>query len=210
MVNFIRAQSRAVGRWPPDLSSGNAFQSEDWLLPQLEDDALLYNLQDVMGEDLEDEMGGVTFGVGQIEVDHLPQRDYILSRDPGPENPIYQIAEMEERVKSAQRDLEKCKKLLASDVQLHDRLGNGPSQEETFLEAPNSPSEVNASGTESEPNGNTSKTNRDTDSSYFASYSGHGKCFFDLARLSNAEVDRHSRNYVERHNTNRCIQRLHI
>ena len=179
-------------------------------MPQLEDDALLYNLQDVMGEDLEDEMNGGTFGVDQIEIDQLPQRDYILSRDPRPENPIYRIAEMEERVKGAQRDLEKYKQLFASDMQLYDRLGDGLSREGTFLEAPNSVPEVNASGTESGPNVNTSTTNRDTDSSYFASYSGHGKCFFDLARLSTAEVDRHSRNYVERHNSNRCIQRLHI
>ncbi len=179
-------------------------------MPQLEDDALLYNLQDIMGEDLEDEISGVTFGVGQVEVDQLPQRDYILSRDPRPENLISRIAEMEERVKRAQRDLENHKQLFASDMQLHDPLGNGLSREETFLEAPNSLPEVNASGTESGPNGNTSTTNRDIDSSYFASYSGHGKCFFDLARLSNAEVYRHSRNYAERHNSNRCIQRLHI
>ena len=179
-------------------------------MPQLEDDALLYSLHEAIGEDLEEEMNGVTFGVGRIEVDQRPQRDYILSRDPRTDNPIYRIAEMEARVKSAQRDLEQQKQLLASDMQLYGLLGNSLSREETLLEAPNSGPEVNSFGTESRPNGSTSTMNGDTDTSYFASYSGHGKCFFDLARLSNAEVDRHSRNYVERHNSNRCIQRLHI
>lgn len=205
MVNFIRAEGKAVGRWPPDLSSKDVFQSEHWLMPQLEDDALLYSLHDVIGEDLEEEMSGVTFGVGQIEVTQLPQHDYYLSRNPRPDNPIYRIAEMEQRLKSAQKDLENHKQMLASDMQLRRRLDNGLTWEETTLEAHNSPQEVQVSGTEMESNGTTSKVNGDTDSSYFASYSGHGKSLFDLAICSSADMDRYPRNNVERHSSNRCL-----
>ena len=173
MINFIRAEGRAVGRWPPDLSSKDAFQSEHWLMPQLEDDALLYSLHDIVGEDLEDELTGVTFAVGQIEVAQPPQRDYNLSRDPRPDNPIYRIAEMEYRVRMAQRDLENHKELLASDMQVAGRLNSGLSLKETTLEAHNSSPQMTASRNE------IAKLDGNTDSSYFASYSGHGNCFLD-------------------------------
>lgn len=210
MINFIRAEGRAVGRWPPDLSSSDAFQSEHWLIPQFEDDALLYSLHDVIGEDLEDDMSGVTMGIGQIEVAPDPQRGYHLSRDPRSDNLNYGIAEMEQRVRSAQKDLERHKQLLVSDMQLHDPLNNGLTREENTLEARNSPQEVHVAATEVIPNGKNSKLNGDSDSSYFASYSGHGKFFFYLARWLNADVDRYPRNHVERHNSNGCLQRFHI
>lgn len=182
MINFIRAEGRAVGRWPPDLSSRDAFQSEHWLMPQLEDDALLYSLHDIIGEDLEDAMSGATLGAGQNEVAQPPRRDYHLSRDPRPDNPIYRIAEMERRVRDAQRDLENHKQLLASDMQLQGRLENGLIREETTLEPRGNPQQIHASETEIGPNANTPTSNGDTDSSYFASYSGHGESSYDLVR----------------------------
>ena len=211
MINFIRGEGKAVGRWPPDLSSKDAFESDHWLKPQLEDDALLYSLHDIIGEDLEDAMNGVTFGLGQVEVTQQPQRGYHLSSNPRPDNPVYRIAEMERRVRAAQRDLEQHRQLLADDLQLYGRLGNGLAREENTAEARNRPQEVHASETKLRANnGNTSTLNGDTDSSYFASYSGHGRCFFNLVRQSNADVNRHSRNNVERHNPNRCLQRFHL
>ena len=212
MINFIRAEGRAVGPWPPDLSSRDAFQSEHWLRPQLEDDALLYSLHDIIGEDLEDEMCGVTLGVCQIEAAQAPPRGYSLSRDPRPDNPIYRVAEMEQKVKSAQRDLERHKQLLESDMQLHSLLNTGLTREENRLEAGNSPQEVHSSETETVLYGNTSIFNGDSESSYFASYSGHGKCFFFFFFFfgPNADVDRHSRNYVKRHSPNGCLQRFHL
>lgn len=182
MINFIRAEGKAVGRWPPDLSSKDAFQSEHWLMPQLEDDALLYSLHDIIGDSLDDEMSGMTFRVDQIEVAQPQRRDYHLSRDPGPDNPIYRIAEMERRVESAQRDLQQHRQLLASDMQLHGRLGHGLTGEEPTLEVRNNPQQTDAFETEMIPNGDASKLNGNTDSSYFASYSGHGKSSFDPAQ----------------------------
>ena len=152
-------------------------------MPQLDDDALVYSLHDFIGEeDLEDAMSGVTFGASQAEPAQPPQRDYHLSRDPRPDNPIYRIAEMQQRVKNAEKDLQNHKQLLASDMQLQGRLNNGLGLEETTLEPRNSPQQGRASDTETEPDGNISTTNGNTDSSYFASYSGHGKCSFDLVR----------------------------
>ena len=179
MVNFIRAEGRAVGPWPPDLSSKDAFESEHWLMPQLEDDALLYSLHDIVGEDLDDELSGVTFAVGQIEVDQPPRRDYHLSRDPRPDNPIYRIAEMEQRVRNAQRDLENHRQLLADDMQLHAQLNGGLTWGGTTLEARNSSLQIDASGIKIAPNGDTSNLEGNTDSSYFASYSGHGNRVLD-------------------------------
>ena len=210
MINFIRAEGRDVRRCPPDLSSKDVFQSEHWLIPQLEDDALLYSLHDIIGEDLEEEVSGVTVGVGQSEAAQLPQCTYDLSRVPGPDNPIYGIAELEQRVRSAQRDLENHKQLLASDLQLHGRLENGLTREDTILEARNSPQEIQTFDTETSSSGNASAMKGDTDSSYFASYSGHGRCFFDLPKCSKADADRHPRNNVERHSSNRCLSRFHI
>lgn len=196
MINFIRGEGKAVGRWPPDLSSKDAFQSEHWLRPQLEDDALLYSLHDIIGEDLEDAMNGVTFGAGPVEVTQQPQLSeprpgYHLSSHPRPDNPAYRIAEMEMRVRMAQTDLERHRQLLAEDLQRWGRLGNGLAREQNTAEARYRPQQVHASDTELSFNGNTSTLNGDTDSSYFASYSGHGRCFFDLVRWSNANIDRH-------------------
>ena len=192
MINFIRAEGRAVGRWPPDLSSRDAFQSEHWLMPQLEDDALLYSLHDIIGEDLEDEMSGVTFSVGQIEVAQPQRRGYNLSSDPRPDNPRYRIAEMERRVRSAERDLEQHRQLLASDMRLHSQLNGGLIWEEATLDVRNSAQQNLAFNRDMVPNGNTFRLNEDGDLSYFASYSGHGRFFFDLAGQPNADLDRHS------------------
>lgn len=208
MINFIRGEAKAVGRWPPDLSSRDSFQSEHWLKPQLEDDALLYSLHDIVGEDLEDERNDNTLGVGQVEVSQPP--GYHLSSNPRPDGPIYRIAEMEQRVRNAQRDLDNHRQLLASELQLYGRLGNGLAREEDTAEACNRPQEVHASEAQLRSSCITSNLNGDTDSSYFASYSGHGKCFFDLTRWSNVDLDRHPRNDVERHSSNRCLQRFHI
>lgn len=181
MINFIRAQARFVGRWPPDLSSRDAFESDDWLMPQLENDALLYSLHDIIGEDLEDETSGLTIQVRQIEVATPQQLGYHLSSNPRPDNPIYRIAELKQRVRMAERELEMHRELLASDMQLHHQLNYGLIGE-TISEACNNHLKISASEIDMKPDGNTSTSNGDIDSNYFASYSGHGKCFLDLIR----------------------------
>lgn len=210
LVNFIRGEGKAVGRWPPDLSSKNAFQSEHWLKPQLEDDALLYSLHDIIGENLEDDISGVPIRASPIEVAQPRQLNYHLSTDPRPDNPKYRIAESEMRVRMAQIDLERHEQLLAEDMQLHAWLGHDITREPPASEVRDSPRQTDAFRTENKPQGNVSKVNGDADSSYFASYSGHGKLLSDLARWPNVDVGRHPRNHVERHSPNRRLQRFHI
>ena len=184
LINFIRGQGKAVGRWPPDLSSRNNFQSEHWLMPQLEDDALLYSLHDIIGDDLEDVMSNVTFRVNQVEVAHPEQRDIYperreicLSSDSRPEGRIYRIAELEQRVKKAQRDLELHKQMLANNTELAGRLNHDLTVEEDTSTFRSSSQQSDAFETGVAPNGNISNMNDDADFNYFASYSGHGDFF---------------------------------
>ena len=180
LINFIRGEGKAVGRWPPDLSSKNAFQSEYWLMPQLEDDALLYSLHDVIGDDLEDEMSDVTFRINQLEVAQPERREFYLSSDPRPDDRTYRIAELEQRVKTAQRDLDLHKQMLAHDMELAGRLNHDLTLEEDTFTVGSSLQQSDASDIGVASNGNTSNMNDDTDSDYFASYSGHGDFSFRL------------------------------
>lgn len=48
MINFIRSEVKR-GNITPDLSSKSAFEDDQYLRPVLEDDVLLYSLEDMMG-----------------------------------------------------------------------------------------------------------------------------------------------------------------
>lgn len=61
LVNYIRSSVKN-GNMTPDLSSKDKFQSEIYLKPVLEDDALLYSL-----DDIEDEESGEAVGETQAE-----------------------------------------------------------------------------------------------------------------------------------------------
>ncbi|KAK2768181.1 hypothetical protein FQN54_000033 [Arachnomyces sp. PD_36] len=50
LVNYIRSQVKA-GNMKPDVSSAKLFEDDIYMMPVLEDDALLYSLDDVTGED---------------------------------------------------------------------------------------------------------------------------------------------------------------
>lgn len=49
LVNYIRSQVKA-GNLKPDVSSAALFEDELYMMPVLEDDALLYSLDDISGE----------------------------------------------------------------------------------------------------------------------------------------------------------------
>ena len=155
-------------------------------MPQLEDDALLYSLHDIIGDDLEDEMSDVTFKVNQVEVAQPEQRDFnperrecYLSSDPRPDDRIYRTAELEQRVETAQRDLELHKQMLANDMELAGRLNHDLILEGDTFTVRSSPQQLDDIKIGVAPNGNTSNMNEDADSSYFASYSGHGDFFLE-------------------------------
>ena len=126
-------------------------------------------------------MSDVTFKVNQVEVAQPEQRDFnperrecYLSSDPRPDDRIYRTAELEQRVEMAQRDLELHKQMLTNDMELAGPLNHDLTLEgDTFIDR-SSPQQSDAFEA---PNGNTSNMNEDADSSYFASYSGHGDFF---------------------------------
>lgn len=53
LVNYIRSQVKA-GNLKPDVSSASLFEDELYMMPVLEDDALLYSLDDISGEEQSD------------------------------------------------------------------------------------------------------------------------------------------------------------
>lgn len=60
LVNFIRTQVKEGHGRSLDLSTASAFDDDRYLLPVLEDDALLYNLEDISGCDLTQNQGSST------------------------------------------------------------------------------------------------------------------------------------------------------
>ncbi|KAL2834966.1 S-adenosyl-L-methionine-dependent methyltransferase [Aspergillus cavernicola] len=72
LVNYIRSQVKD-GNLAPDVSSKNKFQDEAYLKPVLEDDALLYSLDDIEDEESE-EAGGIQGGRRVIELQEELER----------------------------------------------------------------------------------------------------------------------------------------
>jgi protein arginine N-methyltransferase 3 len=50
LVNYIRSEAM-MGNLKPDVSSKTQFEDEKYLKPVLEDDAVLFSLEDALGED---------------------------------------------------------------------------------------------------------------------------------------------------------------
>ena len=55
LVNYVRHQVREGHGQPFDLSTSSIFDDDKYLLPVLEDDALLYNLDDIMNGEPEEQ-----------------------------------------------------------------------------------------------------------------------------------------------------------
>lgn len=56
LVNYIRSEVKQ-GRSPTTISDGAVFDNDEYLKPVLEDDALLYSLDEVTGNDVDDSAG---------------------------------------------------------------------------------------------------------------------------------------------------------
>ena len=147
-INYVRSETTS-GNLVRDLSTKVAFQDEHFLKPVLEDDALLYSLHDIIGEG---------FDLRNISaVDEMAEND---SRD--------QILELEEKLQRAQLDLEARKKEL--DV-LKLRLGSSTRYELNY-------GDLHDEGGSWEIGNDAQRhalVKEQRDSSYFASYSGHGE-----------------------------------
>lgn len=152
LVNYIRGEVLA-GNGPPDITTSTAFQDDRYLQPTLEDDPLLYSLHDIIGEELDigaagslNEKQEAMSQTGKVEGNH--------------------IRELEEQLRLSREEVEARTQQLEALKSKFEALGDPePSldgRQKVALDAGNRLSQnVAAFG--------------DTDSSYFASYSGHGK-----------------------------------
>ena len=168
LVNYIRSEVK-VGVEKPDVSAKSRFQDEQYLLPVLEDDALLWNLHDIVGQDLDEEdIGGVSVKApGGTATDRNDQN---------------RVAELEKKLQLAELELE-ARRSEIKFLQL--KFEESESMHGKSVDR-------NGAG-ERDMNGVSSGTGParnapmlgNTDSSYFASYSGHGELPQDVKLIHN-------------------------
>ena len=165
LVNYIRSEVK-VGVEKPDVSAKSKFKDEQYLLPVLEDDALLWNLHDIIGQDLDD----VDEDTGGVSV-KAPSG---TTTDRNDEN---RVAELEKKLQLAELELEARR----SEIRfLQLKFEESESMHEKSLDRDEARGrDMNAVSSGMGPARNAPMLGN-TDSSYFASYSGHGELFQDI------------------------------
>lgn len=148
MINYIRSEVQR-GNETPDLSSREAFQEERYLKPFLEQDALLYSLDDVIGP-LDQAAPGTINGIlGESSGESSWKEDMARNR----------IAELQEELHRLQKQFSAYRETV--DQTLENRWnneGNGTADARNGLAQ---------SGIKTAP--------RDDDTHYFSSYSFNGQ-----------------------------------
>lgn len=165
LVNYIRSEVK-VGVEKPDVSAKSRFEDEQYLLPVLEDDALLWNLHDIIGQDLDD----VDEDTGGVSV-KAPSG---TTADRNNEN---RVAELEKKLQLAELELEASR----SEIKfLQLKFEESESMHEKSLDRDDwRERDMNTASSGTGPARNAPMLGN-TDSSYFASYSGHGELFQDI------------------------------
>lgn len=154
LINYIRDEARA-GNLAPDLSTKTAFQNDRYLKPVLEDDALLYSLHDIIGESLDQNGDSASGAKGDKSYGEAAR-----GKD--------RIQELEEKLQRAHQEIEARKKeLLAIKLQFGAPLHHESQEGNTYLEDGTWKTDTGAI--------KNAVMMGNTDSSYFASYSGHGE-----------------------------------
>lgn len=157
LVNYIRSEVE-VGNTAPNLSNESAFQDEKYLLPVLEDDPLLYSLHDAIGEDFDDIDDSLPLVAGKTLANH--------TQDTKP------VIDLERKLQRAQLELDACRREveeLRSQAKFHD---NHVLPMKTIPEVTGHV-DIDAMSL-GEKQSKTRGISDTVDSSYFASYSGHG------------------------------------
>ena len=154
LINYIRSEVK-LGNLSPDVSAKSVLQNELYLKPILEDDPLLYNLHDIIGEnfDLEEYSAGET------------AMQTSLGEETNGRDRIY---ELEELLKRTQQELDARKKELeAIRISSYASMDQGSEHESNWREQ----------GIQDLEDGThrIAVVGGNTDSSYFASYAGHGR-----------------------------------
>jgi len=178
LVNYVRSQARrGIQSNHLEIDDESVFQDDQYLLPVLEDDALLYSLEDIA--ESEDPNGQPP---GQPMSDASPE---VKAES--------RIVELEEQLKELQQQFKNYKKTV--DKTLQNRWDSSDSSE--------GPSRLMPVGERhSAP---------DEDKHYFHSYSYNGEevpVRRFLALLLTCTRD--TRDYAQRHRTDRRLQRLYI
>ena len=154
LVNYIRLEVKA-GNGVPRLATNAEFEDDRYLKPAIEDDALLYNLHD---------LADIIFEVDQIDQPNGPNQ----VEDQDGEGEDSRFADLEKKLHHAQQEIEARKvELEAIRRRFGDPVSNGP-EERVISYDPMGRKIDTGSANGVVPLGN-------TDSSYFDSYSGHGK-----------------------------------
>ena len=163
LVNYIRSEVK-VGAQKPDISAKSKFQDEQYLLPVLEDDALLWNLHDIVGHDLDD----VDEDTGGVSV-KAPSG---TTTDRNDEN---RIAELENKLQLAELELEaRRNEIKFLQLKFEESLDREDARERDMIAASSGMGPAR-----------TTPMLGNTDSSYFASYSGHGELIQSMRSIHN-------------------------
>ena len=159
LVNYLRREVEA-GVEHPDISETLKFADERYLKPVLEDDALLWNLHDIVGDDLGDvdeDSGGVPVEAANGTTTDSDVKSRITELEEGLRRAELEIEARRNEIKFLQQKFEECDSV-------HERALHNSTNGERGLHSLNP-----GPG----PAWNAFMLGN-TDSSYFASYSGHG------------------------------------
>ncbi|KAK4696738.1 hypothetical protein P7C71_g1240, partial [Lecanoromycetidae sp. Uapishka_2] len=173
LVNYIRSKTKAAVK-ALDLSERTVFEDEKYLQPVLEDDALLYSLQDAL--DFEDDSNDIPI----IEKDSFANDTgtrYVESESASQlkvEDIIKELELCNQEIKSLRLRLKAQEESTASIKQFTDDLGSPLNDGDAIGSHENQKKQNTTSDT--------------VDSSYFASYSGHGILSMFCARAGAAQV----------------------
>lgn len=149
LVNFIRSEIQS-GNLTPDLSSKSAVEDDRYLQPVLEDDVLLYSLEEVIGV-IEDEALPAANANGK----ELPSGERAGALD--------RIIELERAVQRIEREFSKYRETVRETVN------------KTLEHRWNSTHDADKSTNGAEESGNEEKLLQDDDTHYFSSYSTNGE-----------------------------------
>ena len=145
LVNFIRSEIQS-GNLTPDLSSKSAVEDDRYLQPVLEDDALLYSLEEV---------------IGVIEDEVLPAADVNGKELPSGERgagAVNRVIELEREIQRIQHEFSEYRETV----------------NKTLEHRWNSTHDADKSTNGAEESGNEKQLHQDDDSHYFSSYSTNG------------------------------------
>ena len=153
LVNYVRSEV-AAGNALPDVSASAAFRDDHYLKPVLDDDALLYSLNDIIEEGYDSEHDNPSGAATGTNPERIHDREA-------------RMQDLESKLQRTQLELEARKEELKA---IKRYLGTS-FDEEPERGATDQGNSIERPGNESNSKG---AMLGNTDSSYFASYSGHG------------------------------------